>query len=191
MRKNKMMRIASVLLVAVLLSTCAISGTFAKYTSKYTGSADTARVATWNVSLSGATQEKTFAFNLFNTVYDSDGLTENEVKTGENDDVIIAPGTMGYFDIVLTNNSEVAAEFDIALDRSGLNGVPLTISYLNGPAQGNPTTLNSAENIALAMGATVTIRVQWEWAFGANDDDTAHANKSLSVAATVTVDQVD
>ena len=43
MKKNTMMRIASVLLVAVLLSTCAISGTFAKYTSQYTGSADRAR----------------------------------------------------------------------------------------------------------------------------------------------------
>ena len=31
MKKNRMMRVASALLVAVLLTTCAISGTFAKY----------------------------------------------------------------------------------------------------------------------------------------------------------------
>ena len=46
MKTNKMMRIASVLLVAVLLTTCSISGTFAKYVSQATGT-DTARVAYW------------------------------------------------------------------------------------------------------------------------------------------------
>ena len=46
MRKNKMMRLASALLVAVLLSTCAISGTFAKYVTSSTGT-DKARVAYW------------------------------------------------------------------------------------------------------------------------------------------------
>jgi len=48
MKKNKMMRIASVLLVMTLLSTCAISGTFAKYVTKASGE-DSARVAKWGV----------------------------------------------------------------------------------------------------------------------------------------------
>ena len=46
MKKNRMMRVASALLVAVLLTTCAISGTFAKYVSTATGE-DAARVAYW------------------------------------------------------------------------------------------------------------------------------------------------
>ena len=50
MKKNTMMRIASVLLVAVLISTCAISGTFAKYVTKVSGE-DTARVAKWGIVL--------------------------------------------------------------------------------------------------------------------------------------------
>ncbi len=45
-----MLRIASCLLVAVMLSTCAISGTFAKYTTSDSAT-DTARVAKWGVSL--------------------------------------------------------------------------------------------------------------------------------------------
>lgn len=49
MKKNKMMRTASGLLVATLLTTSVISGTFAKYTT--TDSArDTARVAKWGVT---------------------------------------------------------------------------------------------------------------------------------------------
>ena len=51
MKKNKMMRIASVLLVAVLLSTCAISGTFAKYVTTDSGS-DSARVAKFAFTVS-------------------------------------------------------------------------------------------------------------------------------------------
>lgn len=50
MKKNKIMRIASVLLVAVILTTCAISGTFAKYVTSGSGS-DTARVAKFGVTV--------------------------------------------------------------------------------------------------------------------------------------------
>ena len=46
MKKNVMMRVASALLVAVLMTTCAISGTFAKYTTTASGK-DAARVANW------------------------------------------------------------------------------------------------------------------------------------------------
>ena len=50
MKKNKMMRIASILMVATLITTCAISGTFAKYVTKAEGS-DSARVAKWGIVL--------------------------------------------------------------------------------------------------------------------------------------------
>jgi hypothetical protein len=53
MRKNKMLRLASGLLVATLLSTSVISGTFAKYVTN--GSAnDTAVVAKWGVVITGS-----------------------------------------------------------------------------------------------------------------------------------------
>ena len=46
MKKNRMMRLASILLVCVLLTTSVISGTFAKYTTS-ANSEDKARVAKW------------------------------------------------------------------------------------------------------------------------------------------------
>ena len=52
MKKNRMMRAASALLVAVLMTTCTISGTFAKYTTSATGS-DAARVANWGFESDG------------------------------------------------------------------------------------------------------------------------------------------
>ena len=50
MKKNKFMRLASVMLMLCLITTCAISGTFAKYTTSATAT-DTARVAKWGVKV--------------------------------------------------------------------------------------------------------------------------------------------
>lgn len=77
MKKNMMMRLASVLLIAVLMSTCAISGTFAKYVTSAEGS-DSARVAKWGITMSNN------GANTFIDNYDT-GLIANEV--------IVAPGT--------------------------------------------------------------------------------------------------
>ena len=50
MKKNKMMRLASAMMVTTLMTTSVISGTFAKYTTQDSGS-DVARVAKWGVEL--------------------------------------------------------------------------------------------------------------------------------------------
>ena len=81
MKKNNMMRIASVLLVAVLLTSCVIAGTFAKYTSSNNGT-DNARVAYWGWTPAELT------IDLFNDVYSTD-----VDSTGDNGDNVVAPGT--------------------------------------------------------------------------------------------------
>lgn len=50
MKKNKWMRLASVLLVLCLITTCTVSGTYAKYVSA-DSAIDTARVAKWGVNV--------------------------------------------------------------------------------------------------------------------------------------------
>lgn len=84
MKKNVMMRIASVLLVAVMLTTCVISGTFAKYVTSDEAT-DSARVAKWGVSVVASGDQ------LFNNEYEdtTNGLT---VKS-EDDAKVVAPGT--------------------------------------------------------------------------------------------------
>ena len=83
MKKNKAMRLASALLVLTLLTTCAISGTFAKYTTSTTGT-DKARVAYWGFGQAAAT-----TIDLF------DGTYDNVKSSGEVDGFsnVIAPGT--------------------------------------------------------------------------------------------------
>lgn len=50
MKKNRMLRMASALLILTLLTTSVIGGTFAKYVSEGSVS-DTARVAKWGVEI--------------------------------------------------------------------------------------------------------------------------------------------
>lgn len=85
MKKNTMMRLASALLVLVLLTTCAISGTFAKYTST-ANATDKARVAYW-----GWATDATIDFDLFDGEYDTVG--DAATVDSENGDNVVAPGT--------------------------------------------------------------------------------------------------
>ena len=129
MKKNKMMRIASVLLIVTLLSTCAISGTFAKYVTKATGE-DAARVAKWGITIDVEGD------GMFSDVYAADdegyitalaaypNLSENTVESANGDDVV-APGTTSKkvvdgeevhaFKATVSGKPEVATRFSLKL----------------------------------------------------------------------------
>jgi hypothetical protein len=97
MKKNKMMRIASVLLVAVLMSTCAISGTFAKYVTS-ANSSDSARVAKFGVVITA--NGNIFAANYNDTVKAEGGTPD-----------VVAPGTSGNLaSMTLSGKPEVSVE---------------------------------------------------------------------------------
>lgn len=87
MKKNIMMRLSSGLLVAVLLSTCAISGTFAKYVTRGEGT-DSARVAKFGVTVTGSSD----AFKQEYSKTDSKYAGDLTVKAVTN---VVAPGTNG------------------------------------------------------------------------------------------------
>lgn len=110
MEKNRMMRLASALLILTLLTTCMISGTFAKYTTQATGE-DTARVAKWGVTVSAHTD--LFATSYTNTNNDSGTVT---VKS-EDTDKLVAPGTTGTgLGVTSGGTPEVSYEMKIKLD---------------------------------------------------------------------------
>lgn len=107
MKKNTMMRVASALLVAVLMTTCAISGTFAKYTTGADAD-DTARVAKWGVTA-------TVTGGAFAKEYEADDQeTEFDVTVSSStDDKLVAPGTEGTFTgVALTGTPEVAVKIE-------------------------------------------------------------------------------
>ncbi len=117
MKKNRMMRLASVLLVCVLLTTSIISGTFAKYTTQDSAS-DTARVAKWGVALQvmgklyGETYENAIVANDATTIR----VQANDHATA--DDYVVAPGTEGAdgFKVSLTGTPEVATQVTVEIN---------------------------------------------------------------------------
>lgn len=92
MKKNKMMRLASGLLVAVLITTSTISGTYAKYVTEASGT-DSARVAKWGVEVGvyGSLFEN--AYTDAPVEYDATE-TDNQVRVWATEaDDLVAPGT--------------------------------------------------------------------------------------------------
>ena len=177
MKRNRMMRIASFLLLAVLATTCVISGTFAKYTSDFTGTSN-ARVAKWDVTVGGekgASTTQEFEFDLFASIKDSGGVNaEDDVKAGQNGAHIIAPGTEGSVQVILENESEVSATYKIVLTETNAAGVPIQYSF-NGADWHSVDAFNEAQETAetsqvLAMtNGTGTATVYWRWIYDGND----------------------
>ena len=197
MRKNRMMRLASVLLILTLLTTSVISGTFAKYTSTASGS-DTARVAKWSFKVGGTdiATTNTITFNLFSTINEEDTTTdETDVKDGK----IIAPGTGGSFGVVLTNASEVNATYAVACTADEKT-VPLQWS-VDGVNWVNDIAALDISATAINMGATANVSLYWKWAF--NDETVTGKNDTIdtelgkvgtaepTVTLTITATQVD
>ena len=113
MKKNTMMRVASVMLMAVLLTTSAISGTFAKYVTSDSGS-DSARVAKFGVVLSIADSSN------FKTEYATNDTNYSGTVSvqSSNTDKLVAPGTKDDTGITfsITGTPEVATKVDISMD---------------------------------------------------------------------------
>ena len=116
MKKNKMMRVAAVMLVCVLLSTSIISGTFAKYVTSDSVS-DSARVAKWGVTVrtSGSLYSESY------TRHSSEITTtafSDTVVTSSTGTKVVAPGTScntGGMDFSITGKPEVAVKVDVAV----------------------------------------------------------------------------
>ena len=115
MKKNRMMRLASVLMVMVLLTTSVISGTFAKYITTNSG-VDSARVAKFGVVINVADD-----MALFNTEYAKEDTAytgtlsvKSNGTTGTNADNRVAPGTKGFMTFNISGTPEVATRLTVA-----------------------------------------------------------------------------
>ena len=214
-KKNYTMRIAAGVMTAALLSTCAISSTFAKYTSESTGTA-TARVAKWDILFGDeTTMSETFTFDLYSTLYDTMANSpETDVKT--DGDAIIAPGTQGSFAVKITNNSEVTAKYTVSFaigytdDTANTETVKNVTIPLRFSTDGSTnwttdiTDLNIADTAAVELGMTdsdksATYTVYWKWDYedttdnnrDKNDTILGTAGAEIQITATVTATQVD
>lgn len=190
MKKNKMMRIASLMLVLVMITCSAVGGTFAKYVTSGSAS-DEARVAKFGVKI-------TANGNMFAKTYDGNGDTS---VTSAGEYKVVAPGTSGdLVESTITGTPEVAVEVkrEATLTLSGWTAkqastdsaatyycpIKITVgntSYYGLDYESADAFITAVQNAIKAdvkkyapntdlSGITAdTLNVTWEWAFeGAN-----------------------
>ncbi len=120
MKKNTMMRFACMVLVLTLLSTCTISGTFAKYTTD-ASAADSARVAKFGVAIQTAGTLYSDAYvagtpGVPASAWSEKNTTANGITVAayEVDDNVVAPGTESYghgLSFGITGKPEVTTKY--------------------------------------------------------------------------------
>ncbi|MBS5300487.1 MAG: hypothetical protein KHY39_05420 [Clostridiaceae bacterium] len=129
--------------------------------------------------------------------------------TSEETDVAggkIAPGTSGYVDLYVKNDSEVTATYNIGFKSTNDGKIPLkyAIAAILGGNAKRPAdddwkddilTLTKSGNLG-ARAATVGYRLYWKWNFDNSMDaeDTAlgiAGTATTTVTATVTATQID
>lgn len=206
MKKNNAMRIATLLLALVIITTCFVGSTLAKYASKVTAD-DTVTVAKWEIEVNDteiSVANPQITFDLFNTIKDSDPAeNETDVKAG-----MIAPGTSGSFALKVENLSDVNATYAITLTAEESNtavNVPIEYAVVADDESVDTATWTSdptdiaATNIAMTDG-TATHTVHWRWVFGDTEagitQDTtvgiaAQTAMTVKVTAEIVVAQVD
>ncbi len=206
MKRNTILRVSAILLVLTLLSTCVISGTFAKYTTSANAD-DDARIAKWGVVVEATAEAFT----------ENDDDTVISFVSGEN---VLAPGTDGNLcGLTISGQPEVAVEIaataELELTDWAVDGAyycPLVITVGTTEFKGNDyadaEAFEKAVEDAIVAEIAVasvdpntnladSVAVTWAWAYEGNDDvkDTALGNAdapaTISIAVSVTVTQID
>lgn len=125
MKKNKSMRLAGGLMIATMLSTSIVSGTYAKYVTS-DNAEDSARVAKFGVTVTaaGSLFDKTYyaVDNANNSNKPGNGIAETDNTTltveSSNADNLVAPGTKNDEGItfVIAGTPEVDVRLDVDVD---------------------------------------------------------------------------
>lgn len=210
MKKNLPAKLLVLAVMATLITTTLVSGTFAKYVKEVTGS-DTVRVAKFAFDLKkGATKfadqsaTATQTIDVFSTT--DTGLYNSGV--GDDGKKIIAPGTTGSFELKVDNLSEVAVAVSFALAETNTNKIPvyytigsdtqrysaaLTDTYTGGTYKDIDALASalSGFNLAASSGTLAesdSTKLNWTWAFEtAGTGQTDSIDTALGVTGTAEI----
>ena len=178
-RDNRIVIIVIFVLLVTMVTLILVSGAYARYTSKAAGS-DVATVAKWSFKVNGTeiggVAEKEVQFDIFSTLM---GQEDNIYKT---DGSLIAPGTKGSFNIQLTNESEVNAEYKVSYTMENSSAIPLEFSYDQQKWDRSiETALNMDSYTPINKDQTLTTKtIYWRWAF--EGDATTDTKLGVSAA---------
>ena len=207
-KNNNSLKTFALLLLIVMLALILIASTYAKYTTKLTGSSDTTIAKwAWTINNNDVSKDDTeFTFDLFKTIKDTDGGTEADVTTQK-----IAPGTKGSFSIEVTNASDVNAEYSLTLTEtkgSVVSNANIEYSIIGTDEATDWTddieTFNLTDT-SLNMNASKTVTLYWRWAYSTTESQdtadtavgfavagaTSESDKSITVKAILNFTQID
>ncbi|MBR6689454.1 MAG: SGNH/GDSL hydrolase family protein [Clostridia bacterium] len=197
MKKNKLnlLRVINVVLLITMVATILVSGTYAKFTSRASGTSAVV-VANWSfmvgeqdITVLGSEDEIEFDLFTTATIKDSDGSDEEDVAEG-----LIAPGTSGKFEFVLSNTSDVVTEYKIQLSAENENNIPIEFSYTGEEGSWTKDLNNLIETNILNINGTKNVVVQWRWPFDGEADTalgTATETPTITVTASITATQTN
>lgn len=125
--KNKMMRAAAIMMALVLVTSCFVGGTFAKYVTSGQGS-DSARVAKWGVEVTVGTDTDKDIFKTEYATHNNDykETITTSVKSSDTDK-LVAPGTSGHIDFSISGKPETAVKIDIIFDDDTIKDVVIPV----------------------------------------------------------------
>lgn len=199
MKGNKLVKLMAFVLLVTVLAIILVSGTYAKYTTSATGT-DTAKVALWSIKINdkdiAKAETKELTVDLFSTITNTDGTDEKNVSAI--DGSLIAPGTMGSFNLVsIENASEVNATYSVTYTLTGAEGIPLqfTTTKDNEDSWSNSLPSVNVTNADLKAGAKADgTKVYWRWAFDGNDETDTNlgtTTPTVTLKASVSVEQAN
>ena len=185
------------MIVAMVLMVALVAGMGAMTYSRYVSSADmgpaaTATVAKWGYIVNFQAE------NMFPSAYETQGNNVLAVKAGADEsamdvqatatNAIVAPGTTGSMNIVVSGVAEVLAEFKISLvncsdislvKADGTTYNPIKWTLTNGTTtivdKGSLTELSNelstyTKKIAPSDTISETFTITWEWALDSGND---------------------
>ncbi len=198
MKGSKQPKLAALLLVLTLATTCFVSGTFAKYVSEGEGE-DAARVAKWGVKVE-------IAGDGFKTTYGKDEVNANvdgPTVVSSTTEKVVAPGGEFYCPLVFTIGDTKINGLDYSSTTAGGEGS--FESAIKTAIQNATTKEYEAGTDLSAAGEGITY--SWTWPFqnatgtATNPDDELDtllgdnaANgqpATISITVTTTVTQID
>ncbi len=208
MKKTRTMRMAAVLFALVLITSCFVGNTFAKYVASDEAT-DTARVAKFGVTI----EADTTADDMFLTEYETHDTVYGGTYSVDTstDDKLVAPGTAGSFGgFIVTGEPEVAVRIAYTLDEMELLNWEVTegsstvfycpIVFTVGSDEVDGTDYDSADSLIEALTETIAaysedydpntdlssiadLSISWEWLFETGDDDDAIAANDIKDTA--------
>lgn len=153
-RKNHTLKLAGILLALVLVTSCFVGGTFAKYVTTGTGS-DSARVAKFGVTVTAngtmfAKEYDTGTENVKGTI------AKSVVSDGTDDKNLVAPGTSGNM---------------VSMTLAGKPEVAVNVRYTANVTLSNNWVYKTGENAAEEFYCPITIKVDKESYCGLDYDN--------------------